>query len=201
MAILTQLDVPGKPELWESLGFEVSSGSFVVGRVRMVCGASGASWAFDSLASEGSKLGVPTAEAPAPDGGVAQPNGDVVHPNCIDRIDHVVYAVPDLDEAVGALGDALDMEPTRRFHPRGPGGPEMAFYRVGDGFIEVVASGRPAALWGIAFSTPDLDACVAAVRDAGGPIGDPKPAVQGGRIASVWKEHVGWGVAVMEPPE
>jgi predicted enzyme related to lactoylglutathione lyase len=76
----------------------------------------------------------------------------------------------------------------------------MAFFTVGEGFIEVVASGRPAALWGIAFSTPDLDACVAAVRDAGGPIGDPKAAVQGGRIASVWKGHVGWGIAVMEPP-
>ena len=74
----------------------------------------------------------------------------------------------------------------------------MAFFTVGEGFIEVVASGRPPALWGIAFSTPDLDACVAAVREAGGPIGDPKQAVQGGRIASVWKGHVDWGIAVME---
>jgi hypothetical protein len=26
---------------------------------------------------------------------------------------------------------------------------------------------------------------------------DPKPAVQGGRIASVWSEHLKWGLAVM----
>jgi predicted enzyme related to lactoylglutathione lyase len=76
----------------------------------------------------------------------------------------------------------------------------MAFYRAGPTVIEVVAGPPEPGLWGIAFLCPDLDATVAAVRAAGGPIGDPKPAVQGGRIASVWKEHVGWGVAIMEPP-
>jgi catechol 2,3-dioxygenase-like lactoylglutathione lyase family enzyme len=116
-------------------------------------------------------------------------------------VDHVVYAVPELDPAIDALTEVLGQPPKRRAKPRGPQGPEMAFFTVGEGFIEVVASGRPPGLWGIAFSTPDLDACVETVRAAGGPIGDPKPAVQGGRIASVWKEHVGWGVAVMEPPK
>ncbi|MFE3732025.1 hypothetical protein, partial [Nocardia sp. NPDC059154] len=55
------------------------------------------------------------------------------------------------------------------------------------------------ALTGVAFLSPDLDATVAAVRAAGGPIGDPKPAVQGGRIASVWHGHLNWGIAFMEP--
>jgi len=41
---------------------------------------------------------------------------------------------------------------------------------------------------------------VAAIRDAGGPVGDPKQAVQGGRIASVWREFVGYPIAIMEPP-
>ena len=124
----------------------------------------------------------------------------IEHANLIDRIDHIVYTVPELDPAIDALTAVLGEPPRRRFHPRGPDGPEMAFYRAGDGFIEVVASGRPAALIGIAFNSPDLDATVAAMKDAGAPVGDPKPAVQGGRIASVWREHVGWGVAVMEPP-
>jgi hypothetical protein len=62
----------------------------------------------------------------------------------------------------------------------------MAFYRVGEAFIEVVASGREPALIGLALKTPDLDATVAQIRLCGGPVSDPKPAVQGGRIASVW---------------
>jgi catechol 2,3-dioxygenase-like lactoylglutathione lyase family enzyme len=125
----------------------------------------------------------------------------MTHANLIERIDHVVYAVPELDPAVESLTATLGVPPRRRAFPRGPSGPEMAFFTVGGGaFIEVVASGRPPALWGIAYLSNDLDATVEAIRGAGGPVGDPKPAVQGGRIASVWKGHVGWGIAIMEPP-
>jgi catechol 2,3-dioxygenase-like lactoylglutathione lyase family enzyme len=192
MAILTWLGVPGDSEKWETLGFTVDGDRFTVGRVVHECGQP-ASWGFDVSHGDDSTLGIPTRVEPAPEAGV--------HKNLIDRVDHVVYAVPVLDDAVDTLTAVLGEPPRRRAFPRGPNGPEMAFFTVGDGvFIEVVASGRPAGLWGIAFSTPDLDACVEAVRAAGGPIGDPKPAVQGGRIASVWKEHVGWGIAVMEPP-
>lgn len=124
----------------------------------------------------------------------------VAHPNGVDRVDHVVYTVADLDEAVDALTAVLGAEPRRRFRPRGESGPEMAFYRVGEAFIEVVADGTPARLMGVAFMCPDLDACVAAVRDAGGLMGDPKPAVQGGRICSVPRDFgLPYGVAVMEP--
>jgi catechol 2,3-dioxygenase-like lactoylglutathione lyase family enzyme len=123
------------------------------------------------------------------------------HRNLVDRIDHVVYTVDDLDRAVGALGDVLGAEPRRRFRPRGEGGPEMAFYRVGEAFIEVVANGKPPALMGVAFMCPDLDETVAAVRDAGGLIGDAKAAVQGGRIGSVPKDFgLPFGVAIMDPP-
>ena len=192
MAILTWLGVPGDPERWAALGFSVEDGSFTVGRVVHSCGDTG--WGFDAMHADAAPLRVATKTSAAP----AEAGR---HPNLIDRIDHVVYAVPELDPAVDALTAVLGEPPRRRAFPRGPSGPEMAFFTVGDGsFIEVVASGRPPGLWGIAFWTKDLDGCVAAVRDAGGPIGDPKPAVQGGRIASVWKEHVGWGVAVMEPP-
>lgn len=193
MAILTRLGVPGDPEAWAALGFAVEDGSFTVGRIVHSCEPQ-IGWSFDSLNGDASGLGIPTTASPAPPAAG-------VHPNHIERVDHVVYAVPELDPAVDALTSLLGEPPRRRAFPRGPSGPEMAFFTVGDGaFIEVVASGRPPGLWGIAFWTKDLDACVAAVREAGGPIGDAKPAVQGGRIASVWKEHVGWGVAVMEPP-
>jgi predicted enzyme related to lactoylglutathione lyase len=120
-----------------------------------------------------------------------------VHPCGVTAADHIVYTVPNLDPAVDALNAVLGSAPRRRFHPRGPQGPEMAFYRVGEAFIEVVASGREPALIGLALKTPDLDATVAQIRLCGGPVSDPKPAVQGGRIASVWSEHLNWGLAVM----
>jgi len=37
---------------------------------------------------------------------------------------------------------------------------------------------------------PVADATVAQICFAGGPVSDPKPAVEGGRIASVWSEHL-----------
>ena len=193
MAILTWLGVPGKPEAWEALGFTVDAGAVTIGSVVHALDRE-TSWGFDELHGDGLGLGVETTTHPVP----STPG---VHPNGIDRIDHVVYAVTDLDESVEALTAVLGEPPRRRAFPRGPDGPEMAFFTVGGGvFIEVVSSGRTPALWGIAFNSPDLDATVAAIKAAGGPVGDPKQAVQGGRIASVWKGHVGWGIAIMEPP-
>jgi catechol 2,3-dioxygenase-like lactoylglutathione lyase family enzyme len=194
MALLTWLSVPGSADDWRALGFTNFHGStFAVGRVSIEPNHA-PSWGFDELSADPRNFEVKTNTS-----SLVVPEA-VVQPNGVDRVDHVVYTVPVLDDAVAALNEVLGEEPRRRFHPRGPEGPEMAFYRVGEAFIEVVSSGRPASLMGIAFSAPDLDATVEAIRAAGGPIGDPKPAVQGGRIASVWSGHVGWGVAIMEPP-
>lgn len=187
MSTLTWLGVPGDEEAWTALGFMVDGGEFTVGRVRCSVGEVG--WGFDEIHSDPSVLGVRTLTRP-----VASPTA---HPCGVTAADHLVYTVPDLDSAVDALNAVLGSAPRRRFHPRGPEGPEMAFYRVGEALIEVVASGREPALIGLALKTPDLDATVAQIRLCGGPISDPKPAVQGGRIASVRSEHLHWGLAVM----
>ncbi len=160
-----------------------------MGRIRCSIGESG--WGFDEIHADPAVLGVRTASCPA-----ADPS---THPCGVTAVDHVVYTVPDLDPAVDALNAVLGSEPRRRFHPRGPEGPEMAFYRVGEAFIEVVATGREPALIGLALTAPDLDSAVAQIRRCGGPVSDPKPAVQGGRIASVWSGHLEWGLAVMGP--
>lgn len=187
MSTLTWLGVPGDERAWTALGFTVDGGGFTVGRVRCSIGDSG--WGFDEIHSEPSVLGVRTVTCPDSTPS-AQPCG-------ITAVDHVVYTVPDLDSAVDALNAVLGSVPRRRFHPRGPQGPEMAFYRVGEGFIEVVASGGEPALIGLALKSADLDATVAQIRLCGGPVSDPKPAVQGGRIASVASDHLQWGLAVM----
>lgn len=192
MALLTWMGLPGSPDQWALLGFAVTDDSMLVGLVECMTGRD-AAWGFDELSGSVASLGVPTEVRPRPN-----PTSSS-HPNGVDRIDHVVYTVSDLNDAVAALTDVLGAEPNRRFKPRGEGGPEMAFYRVGDAFIEVVASGRPPALMGVAFMCPDLDACVAAAREAGGLMSDPKPAVQGGRIASVPRDFgLPFGVAVMD---
>lgn len=187
MSTLTWLGVPGEERAWTALGFAVEGGGFTVGRVR--CSIGDISWGFDEIHSDPSALGVQTVTFQA----AAQSS----HPNGVTGVDHIVYTVTDLDSAVDALNAVLGSAPRRRFHPRGPEGPEMAFYRVGEGFIEVVASGGEPALIGLALKSPDLDATVAQIRLCGGPVSDPRPAVQGGRIASVWSEHLNWGLAVL----
>lgn len=187
MTTLTWLGVPGDVRAWTALGFAIDGGGFAVGRVRCSIGDSG--WGFDEIHSDPSALGVQTLTCPA-----AIPR---TQPCGVTAVDHIVYTVPDLDLAVDSLNAVLGCAPRRRFHPRGPEGPEMAFYRVGEGFIEVVASGQEPALIGLALKTPDLDATVAQIRACGGPVADPKPAVQGGRIASVRSAHLTWGLAVM----
>lgn len=187
MSTLSWLGVPGDEQAWAALGFVVDRGEFTIGRVLCSIGESG--WGFDAIHSDPSVLGVRTVTSP-----VAAPT---THTCGVTAADHIVYTVPNLDSAVPALNAVLGAEPRRRFHPRGPEGPEMAFYRVGEAFIEVVANGREPALIGLALTSPDLDATVAHIRSCGGPVSDPKPAVQGGRIASVRSEHLKWGLAVM----
>ncbi|MCV7410790.1 hypothetical protein AWC05_02390 [Mycobacterium florentinum] len=190
MAALTWLGVPGDERAWTALGFVVEDRTVRIGRVS--CALTGEhGWGFDEIHTEPDVLGVPTTVHP--------PVTAAVHPCGVTHVDHVVYVVRELDAAVAALTAVLGAPPRRRFHPRGPGGPEMAFYRAGEGFIEVVAAGAEPALIGLALWSPDLDSTVASIRAAGGPIGDPKPAVQGGRIASVWQGHLNWGLAIMGP--
>jgi hypothetical protein len=191
VTVLTWLGVPGDDDAWRTLGFEVSDARVQIGQVTCELGDNGA-WGFSQLGTDPSPLGITTLVRPPPEKLVSHPCG-------VTQVDHVVYTVPDLDVGVAALNAVLDAEPRRRFHPRGPTGPEMAFYRVGEAFIEVVASGTAPALIGVALKSPDLDATIRVIKAGGGPISDPKPAVQGGRISSVWHGYLGWGLAIMEP--
>ncbi|MBO0854792.1 MAG: VOC family protein [Nocardia sp.] len=191
MALLTRLGFPGDEKYWATLGFATDGAMTRIGTISCALGVP-ASWGFDGINVDAGILGIPEQLRDAGEPGT--------HPNGVTSVDHVVYWVPDLDRSVADLSAVLGTAPRRRFRPRGPDGPEMAFYRVGEAFIEVVAAGhRPPALAGIAFSAPDLDATVATIRAADGPIGTPKPAVQGGRIASVWHGYLDWGIAFMEP--
>lgn len=190
MATLTWLGVPGGAHAWSTLGFAVDDLAVQIGQVRCEL-TDEMAWGFDEIHSEPSILGVPTVRCSAAAG--------ATHPNEVTHVDHIVYAVPDLDAAIADLSAVLGIAPRRRFRPRGSKGPEMAFFRVGEAFVEVVASGAAPALIGLALWSADLDGTVATIRALGGPVSDPKPAVQGGRIATVWHGHLGWGLAIMGP--
>ncbi len=104
------------------------------------------------------------------------------------RIDHVVLFVPDLDAACDRLHDYFGLAPKRRLER---GSRRFAFFRPGDVIVEVIGpAGEPgppgsARIAGLALEVTGIDALVASLKGRGYPVGEPHPALQGGRIASV----------------
>lgn len=192
MAVLTWLALPGPTDAWRSLGFEVPGEVVHVGRVAIEVNHPVPEWGFERVQGKQEPLGVPTRQVESP----ARPTA---HPNGVERVDHVVYATRELDEGIALFADVLGLDPRRRARPR-EAGPEMAFFRAGEAVIEMVEGADEPAIWGVAFRASDLDVTVAALRRAGGEIGDPRESVQGGRIATVPTGWVGFRVAVIERP-
>jgi methylmalonyl-CoA epimerase len=109
----------------------------------------------------------------------------------ITRIDHVVLRVPGVTAASDHFAEWFGM-PTKRTMERGE--QAFAFMRPGDVVIEVVgpkSGGDPGSgrIAGLAFEVREIDALTERVRAKGYPIGEPHPALQGGRIVSV--HHTG----------
>ena len=128
-------------------------------------------------------LGIPSAETPR---GEAYEGWD---------LDHVVLLVPDLDEAVAALGDA-GMSIRLRVDVRGR---PTAFFRVGP-LLEVIQSPvRSPALFGVALVTEEpLEIVALRWRSMGREVTDPRSAIQPGRrIFTVRATEA--GLAVMSP--
>ena len=105
----------------------------------------------------------------------------------ITRIDHVVLRVPGVAAVSDHFAEWFGV-PTKRTMERGE--QAFAFMRPGDVVIEVIGpksggdlgSGRIA---GLAFEVREIDALTEQVRAKGYPIGEPHPALQGGRIVSM----------------
>jgi hypothetical protein len=183
-------------------------------RLHVVPAAGGAATGLASLVLDGVPLhldGLPAAAVPVP--GVAAWAPPPLGPL---RVDHVVVVTPDLDRTIAAC-EAAGL-PLRRVRDAGPdpgGRPtRQAFFRLSDlagggPILEVVGPleadparrDAPAAFFGLACTTDDLDAVVAAL----GPdrCGPPRPAVQPGRRIATIRRGAGLAVAVAllsEPP-
>jgi len=103
------------------------------------------------------------------------------------RIDHVVLHLPDVEGACRRFQDYFGVA-TKRTMERGAR--RFAFLRPGDVILELIGppedgepgSGRVA---GLAFEVQGIDGLVASLKRRGLPVGEPHPAIQGGRIVSV----------------
>jgi len=105
----------------------------------------------------------------------------------ITRIDHVVLRVPGVAAVSDHFAEWFGV-PTKRTMERGE--QAFAFMRPGDVVIEVIgpkSGGDPGSgrIAGLAFEVRKIDALTEQVRAKGYPIGEPHPALQGGRIVSM----------------
>ena len=105
----------------------------------------------------------------------------------ITRIDHVVLRVPSATAVIRRMDEWFGV-PTKRTFERG--GHTFAFMRPGDVTIEVIGptdGGEPGTgrIAGLAFEVKGIDELAASLKAKGYPIGEPHPALQGGRIVSV----------------
>jgi hypothetical protein len=150
-------------------------------------------WGFSRVNAQAVTSGllgaIPTWQGPPPTG--PSPG----HPSTVTKIDHVVLRTPSLSIAEEAITSALGMAARRRSSPRRT---PMMFFRVGEALLEVVESAPTPTLSGVALRAVDIDAAVAI---AGGLLGRPHPAIQGGRLASATRRWDGFSVAVIEKGE
>ena len=105
----------------------------------------------------------------------------------ITGIDHVVLRVPDVRALSQRMEDWFSV-PTKRTFERGT--QAFAFLRPGDVIIEVIGpieGGAPGTgkVAGLAFEVKGIDGLVESLKARELPVGDPHPALQGGRIASI----------------
>ncbi|MEX0683495.1 MAG: VOC family protein [Dehalococcoidia bacterium] len=109
-------------------------------------------------------------------------------PGPISRIDHVVLRAPSPKTVCERMA-AWFAVGTKRTFERGES--TFAFMRPGDVVIEVIgptqapAEPRPGNIAGLAFEVTGIDELTADLKAKGYPVGEPHPALQGGRIVSV----------------
>ncbi len=118
----------------------------------------------------------------------------------VSRIDHVVLRLPNVEGACGRMHEYFGVETTRTFER---GEMRFSFLRPGEVILELIGPKTPPSglrpgpstpagaglrtglIAGLAFEVTDIDALTADLKERGSPVGEPHPALQGGRIVSV----------------
>jgi hypothetical protein len=178
--VLTEIEVAADPAAWGDAGFSVTATSMSVGDV-----------AIEFVDGEGGIVGW-TLTDDAPD------IRSTAHANGVAEIDHVVMLTPSLERTIDDLeGQGIELRRLREGET-GMGTYRQAFFRVGRPILEVVEADGPLRLWGVTFTTADIDAAAELLGDR---LGRIKDAVQPGRrIATIRKEAgLGLPVALISP--
>ena len=139
-------------------------------------------------------------------------SGDNAPAGAVTRIDHVVLRLPDVEEACRRMRYYFGVETKRTFER---GETRFSFLRPGDVVLELIGPSTPADaglrtgpreardeplagpsdtgeagprtgfIAGLAFECVGIDALASELKAKGYPVGEPHPALQGGRIVSV----------------
>ena len=106
----------------------------------------------------------------------------------VSRIDHVVLRLPNVEVACGRMHEYFGVETKRTFER---GEMRFSFLRPGKVTLELIgpknppSAPRPGSIAGLAFGVTGIDALAADFKERGLPVGEPHPALQGGRVVSV----------------
>lgn len=198
---MTSLAVGDDPSSWREAGFTIEDGACFLGDVRLRFDGDGpgiSGWTIfhpDQPVGARSIDGLPTDVVHEP----PAPPAELTHPNGTTGFDHLVVSTSDLDRTTAALA-SIGVEPRRTRDTTAGGAPlRQRFFRMGT-IIELIGppepdgSARPAAFWGIALVSGDIDATAATLGDRLGPVND---AVQPGRrIATLRTRELGISVPV-----
>ena len=172
--VLSAVQVAADPSAWVAAGFSMTSGSLRVGSVTI-----------EFVEGDGGIVGWELGDA-ATDPAAAHPNG-------VTAIDHVVMLTPDLEKKIAEL-ESRGIELRRvREGETGIGAYRQAFFRLGRPVLEVVEADEPERLWGITFTTRDIDASAELLGDK---LGRVKDAVQPGRRIATVRTEAGLGLPV-----
>ncbi len=124
------------------------------------------------------------------------------------RIDHVVIATEDLDDAARLWDRSVGLKPDETLSRPLGAGFKAARLPVGDAFLELVQpvvgegrfyeemQSRGEGFFSISLETDDLDDAIAYLRGKGATVSDPEPGIwPGSRVARVNKVHAN-GVSI-----
>lgn len=194
---LARVVAGGSGDAWKALGFSCTEAG-------VIPFANGAIELDESCVVGLHALSVSGLSEPGVLDGLPVTAGEVVtpidHPNGCFELDHLVILTNDLDRTSAEVQRVLGLERRRM---RETATVRQAFHRFDERgcIIELVENERVRAtrLYGLVANTPELErVCNELGRDV---IGEPKPAVQPGRLIATVREAVGLGfpVALMTP--
>jgi hypothetical protein len=173
--VLPEIRVAADPVAWRDAGFSLAGRSMSVGGV-----------SIEFVDGDGGIAGWTLADD-APD------TPSATHANGVTEIDHVVMLTPSLERTIDDLeGQGIELRRLREGET-GMGTYRQAFFRVGRPILEVVEADDPVRLWGITFTTTDIDGAAELLGDR---LGRVKDAVQPGRRIATVRSEAGLGLPV-----